>query len=156
MSSPARIKINELIPEFAKKVGERVLFIGVHPKIDYSIYFKDYETMDINPKTEPDIVGDIQNCPEIRDNTYDGVIMVGVYEYLDRPQLAFREINRILKDRGRALVCVPGPAYYVDKPTVLPTIAPIVIRPILMESMEITYYKTSEPYYLHIIAKKWK
>jgi SAM-dependent methyltransferase len=157
MSSPARKRINQIIPEFAKVVGERVLFVGVHPRIDYSSYFKDFETMDINPKMEPDIVGDIQNCPQIRDKTYNAVVMIGVYEYLERPFFAFKEISRILKIEGKALICLPGPAYYVDKPTVLPTIAPIVIRPLLMESIEVTYYRTDEPYYLHIIARKlWR
>ena len=152
--SPARRRINQIISEFAKTVGERVLFVGVHPKIDYSPHFKYFQTMDINPAMDPDIDADIQRCPIIGDKTYAAVIMIGVYEYLDRPQLAFQEINRILKDGGKALICLPGPAYYPDKPTVLPTIAPIVIRPLIMESMEITYYRGNEPYYLHIIARK--
>ena len=152
--SPARKKINQIIPEFAKTVRDRVLFVGVHPKIDYSSYFKYFQTIDINPETDPDIIGDIQHCPGIGDKTYDAVIMIGVYEFLERPFLAFTEIHRILKNSGKALICLPGPAYYPDKPTVLPTIAPIVIRPLIMESMEITYYKNNEPYYLHIIARK--
>jgi ubiquinone/menaquinone biosynthesis C-methylase UbiE len=155
MSSPARKVINRIIPEFAKTVGDRVLFVGVHPKIDYSSYFRDFQTIDINPETNPNIVGDIQDCPEIGDKTYDAVIMIGVYEYLSNPYYAFHEINRILKYEGKALICLPGLAYHPNKPTVSAEIVSTVIKPLLIKNMEITYYqKNHRPYYFHIIARR--
>ena len=162
MPSVARKHINyEIMPRFAKmfKPGDWILFVGVSRPFDdlYKSMFSRslLETIDIkktNP--EPDMLGDISNCPEILDDFYAGVIMIGVYEYLkDRPG-AFKEIYRILKPRGLALICVPGEGYYHDKPTVKPKDAESVIQPLRLKSMEITYYKSNIPNYIHLIGEK--
>jgi ubiquinone/menaquinone biosynthesis C-methylase UbiE len=92
------------------------------------------ETMDIKKNViEPDIYGDIQYCPEIPDETYNGVIMVGIWELLKEPQYALFEIMRILKKDGKLLFGFP---------------------PRTLEKFEVIYYKSNEPVYLLGTIKK--
>lgn len=136
----------------------KVLFVGVHSHLDtfYREMLPDMETMDINPNTPvpPDIVGDIQYCPQVKDESYSGVIMVGVYESLTAPQKAFSEINRITRRGGKAMLGLPGPAYYPDKPVMTPERVFSEIKPLLLLNMDITYYRNDIPYYLSIISEK--
>jgi len=52
-------------------------------------------------------VGDIENIP-FPDNTFDAVVCLGVVEYLDSDDQALREISRILKPAGIALLATPN------------------------------------------------
>lgn len=73
----------------------------------YRLLFKDnYKTVDIDPKTRPDIVGDIQNLPFL-DRTVGGVICISVLEHVEDPAKAINEIYRVLENGGKALVYVP-------------------------------------------------
>lgn len=156
MPSPARKAINNLIPKFAKNFKQgNILFVGVDRVYDYAHVFKgcNYQTLDINPETRPDIVADIQDS-KLPANSFDGIIMVGVYEYLPKPRRAFEEIARILKPTGKALICVPSVGYYPEprKVVTLPEIAS-KIYPLKMDWGEITLYR-GIPNYLNIIATK--
>ena len=73
----------------------------------YQALFKNnYKTVDIDPKTKPDIVGDIQNLP-ILDGTVGGIICISVLEHVEDPGRAINEIYRILENGGKALIYVP-------------------------------------------------
>lgn len=158
--SPARHDINELvIPMFARKFtkGGRILFVGVDPVWDYKDQFPNciYETLDKDKKRKPDILGDIQNCPQIENETYDGIIMTGVYEYLTEHEKAFREIYRILKPDGMLLLCAPGIMYYGNtKPWVTIETLPQVLKNFQIMMLFVTYYTSREPYYIHTFAQK--
>lgn len=52
-------------------------------------------------------VGDIEHLP-FRDNTFDAVVCLGVIEYLDMDELALREMWRVLKPGGSAVVSSPN------------------------------------------------
>lgn len=160
MPSTARKDINlNIVPAFAEKFkeGDSILFVGVSRPFGplYKQIFKDrfYVTVDINPNTNPDVVGDIEKC-QMADKSFDGIVMIGVYEYLNDPQRAFAEIYRILKDDGWALFCVPGPGYYSDKPIVCPETANEVVKPMVVKEMRITYYKNDNPNYIHLFCQK--
>ncbi len=61
-------------------------------------------------------VGDIEQIPFL-DNTFDGVMCLGVMEYLSRDEPALREMWRVLKPGGRAVITTPSstcPFYYFD------------------------------------------
>lgn len=61
--------------------------------------------------------GDIEHLP-FRDNTFDVVVCLGVLEYLNTSENALREIIRVLKPGGRAVISTPNatfPLYYVDR-----------------------------------------
>lgn len=112
-----------LLPRLAKSLpdGSRVLFVGTDSSWEYKSLFWNpsklclFETMDIKEHLKPDIVGDISNCPQIQNDTYDLLILIGVYEFVeDRPGM-FNEINRILKPTGKALLALPGIKVYADE-----------------------------------------
>lgn len=63
----------------------------------------EYEALDLEGAPSGGIVvrqGDITECPEIPDETYDFVFSLDVFEHIDKPWLAASEIKRILKPGG--------------------------------------------------------
>jgi len=75
-------------------VQGKVLDIGKSKFWDYG-----FETIDINKKLKPSIVGDICNS-NLPANTYDMVLCNGMYEFVADPQKMVDEVKRILKPRG--------------------------------------------------------
>jgi ubiquinone/menaquinone biosynthesis C-methylase UbiE len=62
-------------------------------------------------------VGDIENIP-FADNTFDTVVCLGVLEYLDADDPALREVWRVLKPGGRAVLSTASairPFYHMDR-----------------------------------------
>jgi ubiquinone/menaquinone biosynthesis C-methylase UbiE len=60
---------------------------------------------------------DIEQLP-FADNSFDGVVCLGVLEYLDRDEAALREMWRVLKPGGCAIITTPSsicPFYYMDR-----------------------------------------
>ena len=151
--TPARTAVNDAIARLAAEDPKDTLFIGVDSKWDYRFLFKQYTTLDINPKTNPDIVADIQECPEIKNDSYDAIIMTGVYEYLKFIDNAFDEIFRILKPGGKALFCLPGSAYYKDRFT-FDLLDIGELEKFTIEDIKVVYYKSKVPYYFIIRARK--
>jgi ubiquinone/menaquinone biosynthesis C-methylase UbiE len=81
---------------------------GGHPFQKYMAQYKDwfsnvrYETLDISNKYSPTILGDIHSIP-LEEKSVDGVLCLSVLEHLHNPQLAVKEMNRILSDGGKLL-----------------------------------------------------
>jgi len=111
-----------LVPRLANILqdGEQVLFIGTDTSWDYKPFFWNpakqcpYYTIDKAEQYKPDMVGNIEDCPQVNDNAFSLVIMIGVYEFLDHTEKAFKECNRILTSNGYLLVAFPGKGYYND------------------------------------------
>jgi ubiquinone/menaquinone biosynthesis C-methylase UbiE len=62
-------------------------------------------------------VGDIEQIP-FPDSTFEGVLCLGVIEYLDADGAALREIARVLKPGGTAVIATPSatcPLYQMDR-----------------------------------------
>jgi SAM-dependent methyltransferase len=80
----------------------RVLEIGgrAHPRGQVFGPEFSYVNLDLEHSDDDTIVGDITNCPQIADASYDVVVSVDVFEHLDRPWLAASEISRILVPGG--------------------------------------------------------
>jgi len=60
--------------------------------------------------SEPFGVGDIEHIP-FPDNTFDVVVSLGVMEYLESDEQALREVWRVLKPGGRAVIAIPNGSY---------------------------------------------
>lgn len=111
-----------LIPRLANlmQTGDEVLFIGTDTSWDYKPFFFNpsklctYTTIDVAERYNPDIVGDIQNCPQIENDRFSLILMIGIYEFLDHIPEAFAEMKRILKPDGYLMVAFPGKGYYPD------------------------------------------
>lgn len=122
--SLGRLFINkELLPRVVAKLPDvgTVLSVGVHKYWDYSCAFNnpakllDYKTMDTHPgggdQPVPDFNMSIENCDAIPDNSFDCILMIGVYEYLDHKAQAFAHIYRMLKPGGVAVLTMVGEGY---------------------------------------------
>jgi ubiquinone/menaquinone biosynthesis C-methylase UbiE len=67
--------------------------------------------------TERFQVADIERIP-FPDHSFDGVVCLGVIEYLDSDTAALREIRRVLKPGGTAVLSTPSaicPLYRIDR-----------------------------------------
>jgi len=111
-----------LLPRMASILtnGDEVLFVGTDTSWDYKPFFWNpakqcpYFTLDISADNQPDIVGNIEECPQLESDRFKLVILIGVYEFLKRPDKAFSEIRRLLKPGGYLLVALPGKGYFSD------------------------------------------
>lgn len=85
--------------------GGDVLEIGAreHPRTDvFAPPTWSYSVLDIEDCTAevPVLVGDITNCPEFADESFDVIVSVDVFEHVNRPWLAAAEIERLLRPGG--------------------------------------------------------
>lgn len=106
-SAPVR---NERINEHLRSVlrqadvrGGRVLEIGGrgHPRegvFDPARF--EYLNLDLVETGPGTVLGDITDCPEILDASFDVILSVDVFEHIDRPWLAGENIVRLLRPGG--------------------------------------------------------
>src|SRR4051812_23425164 len=100
-------RINEHLARLVRRagiIGGDVLEIGgrEHPRGRvFGERFR-YLNLDLEHSDEDTLIGDITDCPEIPDGSYDVVLSVDVFEHIDRPWLAAAEISRILRPGGLA------------------------------------------------------
>lgn len=119
--SPSRQEIYMLMDKYAgilQLKDKRILDVGIagDPQLDGATspsekyrWFGEgntFETLDNDPATRPDTVGDICEAPYLQD-TFDLVIVSETLEHVYDYQRALRECNRILKDRGYLIVDTP-------------------------------------------------
>ena len=67
---------------------------------------KEYVTVDIDPTTKPNVVGDAHALP-FPDASFDAVLHSSVLEHLHSPWIAAREMQRVLRPGGVMLGIVP-------------------------------------------------
>lgn len=60
-----------------------------------------------NRNTKANYHADLRNMPEIKDGTYDCIILTHVLSFIDEPASAIKECHRILKPGGVVLVTLP-------------------------------------------------
>lgn len=86
--------------------NEVVLDIGgghVDTNHSYDHYFPNRTTIDIDPKREPDVVGDVHTMP-LPDESHSIVLCTEVLEHCHTPQLAIDEMERVLKPGGTLIL----------------------------------------------------
>lgn len=157
MASISRRFLNkELIPKFAELFnGGNILFVGKHPSWDYSTFFTtrgcNYQTLDINPGLKPDIVADIQSTG-LPDKSYDGILVVGMYELIKDWDKAINEIYRLLKGNGWALITFAGEGFFFG--TTKPEEIFKKVEPFRVSEAHVVYYKNRKVEYLNTICRK--
>jgi SAM-dependent methyltransferase len=105
---------NKILKKHCLNIKGKVLNIGSGNGSDktgdnYSNYFKnckDYTTLEYE-EGQSDLVGDIQNMPELKDETYDCVFCIWVLEHVKNTDDAIKEVLRILKKNGSFILAVP-------------------------------------------------
>ncbi len=65
-----------------------------------------YTAFDIVPNKNVDIVGDILHTG-LPDNSFDTIICTQVFEHIQQPWLAVKEIQRLLKPNGKCILTAP-------------------------------------------------
>jgi SAM-dependent methyltransferase len=93
-----------------EKTQGKILEVGAY-KLDQSAINLfpgprfEYFNLDIEKGDMPNtIVADLTRCPEIKKNTFDLVLCADVFEHLSEPWLAAKEVSRILKPGGLAMI----------------------------------------------------
>lgn len=103
-----RILLEQLIAKHAYHITGSMLDVGaLNPR--YNHLFKATVTsVDIIVNEKLGVLyGDIEKGLSFPDNSFDSVICIEVFEYLDDYQRAINEIYRLLKPDGRAFISVP-------------------------------------------------
>ncbi|NTU70923.1 MAG: class I SAM-dependent methyltransferase [Coriobacteriia bacterium] len=109
-TSVDRYYIDRFIGQHSNAIRGRVLEIG--DRVSTTQFGTGVTQSDVlhfeegNP--EATIVGDLSDCPEIADNTYDCIILVQTLHYIYDMERALRSLHRILAPGGMLLVSVPG------------------------------------------------
>ncbi len=61
------------------------------------------------------VAADVYNLPFDKDS-FNGILLNNILEHLEKPENAFMEIKRVLKNRGKLLVELPGKkGFYYDR-----------------------------------------
>lgn len=106
METQLRVKLNIRLEQLAIKLNLKnkdILEIGIagdeKPSGSYKFFGQGngWTTADIESMWRPDILCDITKCPQIKDNTYDLVIMTQSLEHIFEYQKALSELYRITK-----------------------------------------------------------
>lgn len=159
MPTVARKFINKALLDLSSQVEGKVLFVGVNYQWDkqYREIFKDLFTIDKTSKTKvpADLVADIESCPELENDSFDAVVMVGIWEILESEISALGEIYRILKKGGKLLFGFPGEHFYLPvKRYSISEVTLLIEIFLLLEKLEVLYYKTERPHYIVGVARK--
>ena len=125
MVSKCRQECTEAVTQFSKIInsetdGGSLLYVGIAgdpPGGEYTPLFPKYttKTFDADPVWKPDIVGDITNS-NFEDESWDAIICVQVLEHVPNIWDAPREMARILKTGGYAIVDSPWMYPYHAEP----------------------------------------
>lgn len=110
LDTPGRFYIDRFLERYAAESRGRFLEFGdARYKIAFpSAQIERYDVLNIAEGPDVTVVGDIQSCPQIADNTYDVVVCTQVLEHVPNPFRAAAELHRILKPGGRLLLTVPA------------------------------------------------
>jgi SAM-dependent methyltransferase len=121
----------EALAKLMDMQGNRVLDIGIHGDVwpgGHAYMFENatYETLDIDPNVLPTHVQDIRKTT-FEDDTFDMVICYAVVEHiLENRNDAYKEILRILKPGGIAIIEAPSTLERESEPAKIVTYQELV------------------------------
>lgn len=104
--APRRV-ITDAMADFASHLppGARVLEIGAG-YYDHGRFFARLERLDLDPRHQPDHLGDAHAMP-LEDGSFDAVVAVSVLEHVEDPYQVVREIARVLRPGGVVFAWAP-------------------------------------------------
>jgi SAM-dependent methyltransferase len=103
-----RILLEQLIAKHAHNISGSMLDVGaLNPRYNH-LFRASVTSVDIIVNEKLGVqYGDIEKGLEFEDATFDSVICIEVFEYLDNYASAIDEIHRLLKPGGKAFISVP-------------------------------------------------
>lgn len=110
--------LNLSIDKYKIKKKENIFFIGAGGFLQDFIKSKkvNVKSLDIDPKRNPDIVCDITDMKNFKDNSVDVIFCLEVLEHVSNPFLAISEMRRVLKKDGILIGSTPFIFPMHDKP----------------------------------------
>lgn len=118
LCSPGRFYIDHFLQQHAPNCAGVFLEFGdpQYRNMFSSVKIERYDVLDIAPGRNVTIVGDLQHCPQVPDDTYDVIVCTQVLEHVPNPFAAVAELHRMLRPGGRLLVTVPAAYPYHGVP----------------------------------------
>lgn len=115
-NSPHRVLLEEKIKKIAPIISGEVLDIGSKNRRYDSLFKAHIIAADINENKEKNIIkADINKLP-FGNGSFDAVLCLEVFEYLNTPGKAASEIYRVLKNKGKLVLSSPFMnKYHEDK-----------------------------------------
>ncbi len=104
MKKITRKNLRPFLEKYA--TDKNILEIGggsVKGNHSYTDLFPNRHTFDIDPKREPDTIGDAHELP-FEDSSFEFILCTEVLEHLHSPQKAIDEMYRILKPKGTLIL----------------------------------------------------
>jgi SAM-dependent methyltransferase len=103
-----RILLEQLIAKHAYHISGSMLDVGaLNPRYNH-LFKADVTSVDIIVNEKLGVrYGDIERGLDFRDSSFDSVICIEVFEYLDNYQRAINEIHRLLRPGGKAFISIP-------------------------------------------------
>lgn len=106
-NSPHRLLLEEKLKKMTPTVSGKVLDIGSKNRRYDHLFNADIIAADIKANKEKKVIkADINNLP-FPNNSFDAVICLEVFEYVETPQKAASEIYRVLKKGGQLIFSSP-------------------------------------------------
>lgn len=104
----SRQPIDHAMRDFGQRFSpnQRVLDIGCGKKPYRQFFACEYVGVDSAASVKPDIVADAWNIP-LKDESFDGIVLNQSLEHIAQTEKTVREIMRLLKPGGFAVVTVP-------------------------------------------------
>ena len=111
--------IYKIVLDMAKDIKGKILDAGARQgrftkilarKNSNQIFACDFYPKHFRYKKIPCVKADLNNKLPFNNNFFDGVITISVLEHLENPWHFSREINRILKNKGKIIIVVPNTA----------------------------------------------
>lgn len=107
----ARTLFNLEISKYVKNISGVIIDLGGGKNPSYERFWhikpEKFIRVDINEKSEPDIVADLNKPLPFSDNFADAIFLFNVIYILENPAAILKEINRILKPGGRLFLTSP-------------------------------------------------
>lgn len=105
---PDRFLLKKQIKAVSHYVRGEVLDVGAGGNDRYSNMFKydKYLKMDVHEGDNVDVVGSAESIP-FTEESFDSVVCTQVFEHLARPHICAKEIYRVLRKGGYAVITVP-------------------------------------------------
>jgi len=103
-----RIILEKLLRKNSSLIKDKILDIGSKNRRYDNLFSGHITAIDKNPYNNSNVIhGDITKKLNFKDNGFNNIICLEVFEYLNELDQPLSEIHRLLKPNGHALITIP-------------------------------------------------
>jgi SAM-dependent methyltransferase len=108
-----RTILERLLFRYSNNIREKILDIGSKNRRYDHLFQGEITAIDIVPNEQKKVIqANVEEKLDFPDNSFDSVLCLEVFEYLDKYEIALKEIQRVVKPGGMA--CITMPFMYPD------------------------------------------